>query len=399
MARHYTNPSINLAVPVVTLAYLLGGAAAATDPPGRWTTGANSDMVAQLQAMGYLDGVTPAMERSGVTVHTDAAIDGLNLYTSGHAAEATLMDMDGRVLHRWQMDYADAFGPDARDNVNSTWWRRVHLLPDGSLLAIYDGLGLVKIDRDSELVWVHAQQDHHDLQVLDDGSIVVLTRKVREYDPDWMVDDHVTWLSAEGTMLREASVLTSVISSAPALASGVSLSPDVLHTNTVRVLDGSSSHPAFGAGNVLVSIRELSIIAVLNPDDERLTWALGGDFHRQHDSQMVAPDTLLLFDNGVESGRSRIVELDVRSGEESWVYDGGTDAPFFSETCGAVQRLDGGNTLVTVTDAGYAFEITRQGEIVWEFVSPHRAESNPALVATLQEVERIPRDFVQWLHE
>ena len=37
---------------------------------------------------------------------------------------------------------------------------------------------------------------------------------------------------------------------------------------------------------------------------------------------------------------------------------------------GGIQLLGGGNVLVTESTRGRAFEITREGEIVWEFFSP-----------------------------
>ena len=43
---------------------------------------------------------------------------------------------------------------------------------------------------------------------------------------------------------------------------------------------------------------------------------------------------------------------------------------FFSELCGTCQRLPNGNTLITESTRGRAFEVTPDKEIVWEFVSP-----------------------------
>ena len=56
----------------------------------------------QLRSIGYMTGSEPATGRENVTVHrAESAYQGLNLYTSGHATEALLMDMTGKVLHRW----------------------------------------------------------------------------------------------------------------------------------------------------------------------------------------------------------------------------------------------------------------------------------------------------------
>ena len=44
---------------------------------------------------------------------------------------------------------------------------------------------------------------------------------------------------------------------------------------------------------------------------------------------------------------------------------------FFSALIGSNQRLPNGNTLITESDKGHVFEITREGKIVWEFYNPN----------------------------
>ena len=66
--------------------------------------------------------------------------------------------------------------------------------------------------------------------------------------------------------------------------------------------------------------------------------------------------------------------------------------PFFSRTCGSNQRLPNGNTLITETDYGRVFEVTRDNEIVWEFISPYRAGDNNELIATVLEMIRVDLD-------
>ncbi|MBW2291325.1 MAG: hypothetical protein JRG94_03340 [Deltaproteobacteria bacterium] len=45
------------------------------------------------------------------------------------------------------------------------------------MLAIYEGMGLVKLDKDSNVIWSSDLKAHHDLEVQNDGDIYVLTRK------------------------------------------------------------------------------------------------------------------------------------------------------------------------------------------------------------------------------
>jgi hypothetical protein len=66
--------------------------------------------------------------------------------------------------------------------------------------------------------------------------------------------------------------------------------------------------------------------------------------------------------------------------------------------CGAARRLQNGNTLITESDNGRAFEVTEDGSIVWEFVNPERAGDEGQYVATLFEMVRVPEGFpMDWL--
>jgi hypothetical protein len=146
-----------------------------------------------------------------------------------------------------------------------------------------------------------------------------------------------------------------------------------------------------------VSVLRLDTVAVLDLDEPAVEWALTGLWNEQHQPTFLPDGRLMVFDNRPAEGSSRVVELDPLTQELLWSYEGGVDEPFFTSTCGSSQRLPNGNTLVTESDNGRAFEVTREGEIVWEFVSPYRAGDSDELVATLFEVVRLRPDFpTEW---
>ncbi|MCP5049247.1 MAG: hypothetical protein GY940_18905, partial [bacterium] len=79
-------------------------------------------------------------------------------------------------------------------------------------------------------------------------------------------------------------------------------------------------------------------------------------------------------------------------------YQGTKDHPFYSYDCGSSERLPNGNTLISESNAGKAFEVTPNGRIVWEFYTPHRAGENNELIANLFEVIRIGQEYnTGWL--
>jgi len=403
---------------------------AVAGPPGRWNradsgggaaAGDLQQEVDRLRAIGYLSGADAAPEATGITRNDAARTDpGLNLYTSGHAPEAVLMDMDGTVLHRWAYAFEDAWpvDGDAAERpgyFEVDYWRRVHLFDNGDLLAIYEGFGIVRLDRDSNLRWSFPRNDpeslmadpgaHHDLFVDDEGLIYVLTRFARvvpRVNPGWpILEDFITVLTPEGEEVESFSLLEAFERSPFATLLGrMAERGDIFHTNTIEVFDGSHAHvaPIFKRGNALISVRELNVIAIVDMELREVVWAITGLGKKQHQPTLLDNGNMLLFDNFGNAGTSKVIEFDPLTLQVQWRYPDDAAVDFFSATCGSNQRLANGNTLITETDRGRAFELDAEGDIVWEFLNPHRAGENDELIASLFEVVRLPPDFpLDWL--
>ncbi|TDI43254.1 MAG: hypothetical protein E2P00_05350 [Acidobacteria bacterium] len=360
----------------------------------------DADFRRRLATLGYLAGHDAAPSQSGVIHHDPAAASpGLNLTISGHAAEARLMDMDGRILHTWQREFHQVW-PRRKKVVRAEGWRRVHLFPDGSLLAIYDGLGLVKLDSRSRVIWSYDGHVHHDLEIQPDGSIYTLTWKARRrpdlHPGEPILDDQITILDSDGTWRRDISLLDALEKSPYAsLLAHRGADTDIFHTNTIEVLDGRFAHldAAFKAGNIMVAIRYLDTIAIIDPGLGEMVWALSGVTRWPHQPTFLDNGHLLIFDNLGPETHSRVIEIDPITRAIIWNYAGSPARPFFSESCGTAQRLANGNTLITESDRGRAFELDPTGRVVWEFLNPARAGEQGRLIATLYEVVRLPVDF------
>jgi hypothetical protein len=130
-----------------------------------------------------------------------------------------------------------------------------------------------------------------------------------------------------------------------------------------------------------------------------MTWSMAGMSKFQHDPTFLEDGNLLFFDNLGSNGFSRVLEVDPLSKSVKWGYYGNENNGFVTKCCGTNQRLPNGNTLITETEAGRAFEVTKDGKIVWDFFNPHRAGKNDNLIASLFELERINRSYVDsWLN-
>lgn len=384
-----------------------------------------NEQLSQLSALGYLAGYEPVPSDTGVVVHhPQLAYQGYNYYVSGHAPEAILMDMDGNVLHRWHKEFDEVWpNVDSRRAGKRDYWRHSHLFKNGDLLAIYEGLGLIKIDKNSNLLWSYSHGCHHDLDVLDDGRIYVLTREVRSYarlrGGKPLLEDFVTILSADGQSIKRVSILQaflnspykSVLNRVPGWYDNL----DIFHTNTVEVLDGRlhAMSPAFKRGNVLISLREVDVIAVVDMDQASVLWAMSGMWKAQHKPTVLENGNILLFDNHGHGGFSKVIEFNPFAQEPShnlldefdpfqqqvaWIYGGDKTNGFFSRTCGSAERLPNGNTLIKQTNSGRVFEVTPDKKTAWEFLNPERAGAKDELIASVFDLVRVGPDFpMDWL--
>jgi len=376
------------------------GGASATDP----VESAGAEERARLVSLPYLAGRAAASGTApyGVVLHDpERAQEGLNLYTSGHGPEAVLMDMDGHVVHRWRYPFDRAF-PETTPTADTEFFRRARLLAGGRLLVLYQTGGLAFLDRGSHLLGRCPGNFYNDFDASREGRIWTLAKEVRSAaDEAARLDDFLVLLEHRGDgagchEVRRLS-LTALLRASPfaALLEPMAAAGDVLHSNAVAELDGryAETSALFAAGNLLVSIRELDLVAIVDPNAERVLWARRGPWKGQHDPSLLANGHLLLFDNqGGEGGASRLVEVDPVSGDLPWTWSGEPPASFASAIAGTCARLANGDTLVTESVPGRAFELDPDGRVVWEFRTPHRTGPKDLLVAMLFELQRLPLD-------
>lgn len=129
-----------------------------------------------------------------------------------------------------------------------------------------------------------------------------------------------------------------------------------------------------------------------NPQSFGAGTASEAQLKRQHDAHWIADGlpgegNILIFNNYVANGFSSVVEIvpppvdatglyPLESGapydpvEPAWVYMGETSGDFFSPNISGAQRLPNGNTLICEGARGRFFEVTQEGETVWEYLSP-----------------------------
>lgn len=340
---------------------------------------------------------------------------------------AYLVDEAGSILHTWS-NTAHQLRPEENPPSYLRGWNHVDVGADGSLFAIVPLRALLKLTPESELEWSCDVAAHHDFAVRDDGSLFVLTEAPRRVAVDGrahvILDNLVKLVDAGGAVKSEVS-LYDILSTDPGLRQliddairrrsesfqrrgwptpddqvppevvqetqailrsasyhgelrralrrlrALPGSPcDVLHTNTLELLD---AHPAgiWNRGDFLLCMRELNTVAVVDPSRARVRWWWGAEeLSGPHQPSALPDGRLLVFDNGLNARRTRLVVVDPVTLEVVWSWSAQPPQSFFCPLAGGCERLANGNLLVTNSTAGGAFELTMDGRIVWQLTLP-----------------------------
>lgn len=82
----------------------------------------------------------------------------------------------------------------------------------------------------------------------------------------------------------------------------------------------------------------------------------------QHQPSAQPDGTILVFDNGRRTGRSRILEIEPVARAVVWEYEPG----LFCEMAGGCERLADGTVLISDAQAGRALIVDRDGRKRWQ---------------------------------
>jgi len=327
-----------------------------------------------------------------------------------HGREVKLLDMNGRTVNQWEMDTQKT-----EANV-----ARARLLESGRVLVQRGGMmaedGLVQeYDWEHNVVWECIPEGniphteflgpHHDVFRKPNGNTLMICRhaappehlkQVRE--PTWqnqtIYGDSILEADPDGKFVwvwhshGHLDINHYRIVASPGWFAGVHNSTicDWTHVNTVQALPENKWHDAgderFRPDNVMISPRNLDTVYIIDRETKEVVWEYTGDYFGglsgQHEPHMIEPDlpgagNILIFDNGASpwkdlghAGHSYVLEINPVTKELVWVYTKGEQ--FHSSYTSSAQRLANGNTLICESAGRRVFEVTVEGELVWEFV-------------------------------
>lgn len=374
---------------------------------------------------------------SGVVTHDpDRASAGLTLVQGllPGIPQIRLIDMSGREIHRWNVDLFAIWETPGHivpaQNIPKSYLnyhtQGFAVRPDGSILISIGGSGAVNMDRCGKVLWTVDQMVHHSVTADPDGGYWLpnhkpidqtgdrvsrpgVSREVpgmsREAMTRAMID---SWLSPEDTVLKidsagkpekEFSVLEALFDAGleTAIHDGRANEPtDPSHLNDLDLVTPALAAKISGVepGDLLVSLRNMNMLAILDRDDGSLKWHRRGPWVRQHDPDITPEGNIVVFNNRSELGGnitpgSQIISYDPETDQTAVLHPNGPVDAFSSPIMGSHQRLPNGNRLIVESTLGRVFEATPEGDIVWSYVLPYDATH----AALIEHAERVPEDF------
>jgi hypothetical protein len=359
----------------------------------------------------------PTIYPRGVTIYNIAKVEPGYILFNPHAPGKGAMLIDnatGNIVKFWKYG---GMPPKLLPNGNIFLHER-EMLP--GLPGYYTG-DLTELTWDGQRVWQWkgeipgrkplSSPFHHDFQRLENGNTLVLTMDKITHpniSDQELMDDGFYEVTPEGKVvwqLQTAELFDQFGYSDEQKKmiyklQGTSLA-DWAHCNDLTIVPPNKWYDQgdqrFKPGNILTDYRELDIICIIDKDTRKILWKLGPNYPDgkvdqiigQHDSHMIpkglpGAGNILIFDNGGEAGYppkirgySRVVEVDPVKKEIVWKYEAVAWRPnvthqglFFSNYVCNSTRLRNGNTFISEGWPGRLFEVTRDGEIVWEYLSP-----------------------------
>ena len=312
-----------------------------------------------------------------------------------------LIDSDGNILHDWKPDFDDLF-PDR--TVAASPIHGAHLFPNGDLLFNLSYVGIARIDRCGNKIWSTKEgKAHHSISPAADGNFWVsglIARQRNAEDEAYMekfgglrppiFEDLYVKFSPDGEILKSISSLDVLEQNGlwhllyrnGSRSKGPPDDPgyhgDILHLNDVEELrpEMADSYPLFDAGDLVVSLRQISSVLVFDPDTLEVKWVGTNPLIMQHDPDFMGDGKIGVFNNNTDRtargtflGGSNILAFEPHTGAVEQIYPTEKSPHFYTAFAGKWQLLPNGNYLTVESRSGRALEANPAGETVWEWYS------------------------------
>ncbi|WP_157220363.1 arylsulfotransferase family protein [Flavisphingomonas formosensis] len=253
------------------------------------------------------------------------------------------------------------------------------LMPDGGLV-IHDTSPLARVDACGRVEWQIDGIFHHSAERGPDGAIWAVYRfpvpRMPNVAPTFN-DEAILKASPEGRTLLLRRI--SDILDANGLGTLWRSHPyvdDPFHLNDVQPV--LTSGPYWQRGDLFLSLRNLSMIALYRPSAGKILWHRVGPWAMQHDVSIIDDHRISVFDN---HWRFAAPEGEVDGLNRIPVYDFATDTVHFplvaattlhhiaTRAQGRATPLPNGDMMVEETEHGRLLRVAPDGTIRWRYIS------------------------------
>ena len=263
-------------------------------------------------------------------------------------------------------------------------------IPNQSFLGKSPFKGGVALEANwaGKILWeVRHKDHHHDGRLLRNGNVILLcatelpaavAAKVQggragTEEKNKMAGDYLVELSKDGRPIWEWRAWEHLDLAKDVITAVQDNRSEWTHGNAVTEL---------ADGDLLVSFRNISTIIRIRRQTGEIVWKMGAPpLSGQHAPTPLANGNILVFDNGPHRldesfPFSRVLEVNPNTNQIVWKYQEANPYNFYSPRISNAQRLPNGNTLINEGFFGRLFEVTPEGEVVWEYVNPHFGPAN-----------------------
>lgn len=308
---------------------------------------------------------------------------------------ALLLDPRGQVQRQWVVGQHDAEWS-VRDDRN-VYPHGIEILPDGSIIVAFDGgSSIARYGYCGDLMWRTKGSFHHSITLASEGVVWAWGSPrgaVQGEDENWVeASENMVKLAVDDGRVLEWVGMDSLLSNNPQIdpfairqsdkAGGSVWLSDPFHANDVDPLPERLApfYPQFEAGDLLISLRAINLVAVIDAETESVKWWRQGLVRRQHDPDWNERGTITIFDNNMHRDSSRIMEVDPGTFEANVLLPG-EPYQFYSWQRGKHDNVPRGGLLVTSTEQGRVFEVNAEGEVVFDFINRYQSDDKLLVVS------------------
>jgi hypothetical protein len=325
----------------------------------------------------------------------ERAFPGFTLFAPHFVGNKTvyLIDLQGKVAHTWTLPYPPGLSGYLTERGTLFFNGRS---PEENFLSRFPFKGGVVLEADwnGKVLWEVRHPDHHHHGILlRNGNVLLhcmgrvpdaIARRVKggmveknmqsgQYAPlsdaeaGKMYSDYIAEVTREGETVWEWRTWEHLDPEIDGISEVQAPRTMWAQGNSVQELPD---------GDILASFRPTSTVVRIARKTGKIVWKVGPPtVAGEHAPTLLANGNILIFDNGTHRlddsmPYSRAIEINPATNEIVWKYQDYPSWNFFSPRMGIAQRLGNGNTLLTESSFGRFFEVTREGEIVWEYVNP-----------------------------